>query len=129
MAFSVESRVPLLDHKFVEYVLKLPIDQKIKYGWNRYIYRNALKGLIPDSTRLRRKKIGFTTPVVRWMRKRSDIILEIFNSKEFNDNELFKSDMIRSEFKLWLDGKRNADGLIFWRVLNTALWMKRFGIN
>lgn len=129
MAFSVESRVPLLDHKFVEYVLSLPIDQKIKYGWNRYVYRNALKGLIPESTRTRRKKIGFTTPVVRWMKQRSDIILEIFSSKEFNDSGLFNADVVRNEFKLWVDGKRKADGLIFWRILNTILWMKRFGIS
>lgn len=129
MAFSVESRVPLLDHKFVEYVLSLPIDQKIKFGWNRYVYRNALKGLIPESTRTRRKKIGFTTPVVRWMKKRSDIIMEIFNSKEFIDSGLFNADVVRNEFKLWVDGKRKADGLIFWRILNTILWMKRFGIS
>lgn len=129
MAFSVESRVPLLDHKFVEYVLKLPMDQKIKYGWNRYIYRNALKGLIPESTRKRRKKIGFTTPVVKWMKDRSDIIMEVFNSKEFNDNGLFNSELIRNEFKAWVSGKRKADGLIFWRILNTILWMKRFNLT
>jgi asparagine synthase (glutamine-hydrolysing) len=129
MAFSVESRVPLLDHKLVEYVLKLPMDQKIKYGWNRYVYRNALKGVIPESTRTRRKKIGFTTPVVRWMRTRSDIIMDIFNSKEFTDNKLFNSELVRSEFKLWVEGKKQADGLIFWRILNTILWMRRFKLT
>jgi asparagine synthase (glutamine-hydrolysing) len=129
MAFSVESRVPLLDHKLVEYVLKLPIDQKIKYGWNRFVYRNALKGLIPESTRTRRKKIGFTTPVVKWMQTRSDIILDIFNSPEFNENKLFNAELVRTEFRAWLNGTRKADGLIFWRILNTALWMKRFNIT
>ena len=38
MAFSIESRVPFLDHELVEFIFRLPIDQKIKMGWNRYVY-------------------------------------------------------------------------------------------
>ena len=43
MAFSIESRVPFLDHELVEFIFQLPIDQKIKMGWNRYVYRQAMK--------------------------------------------------------------------------------------
>ena len=63
------------------------------------------------------------------MKERSDIIMEVFNSKEFNENELFNSELIRNEFKAWVAGKRKADGLIFWRILNTILWMKRFNLT
>jgi asparagine synthase (glutamine-hydrolysing) len=54
MANSLESRVPFFDHVVVEYIFNLPIDQKIKHGWNRFIYRNAVKGLIPEKNRLRK---------------------------------------------------------------------------
>jgi asparagine synthase (glutamine-hydrolysing) len=128
MAFSIETRVPFLDHKFVEFVLALPIDQKIKYGWNRYVYRNAMKGIIPEEIRLRRKKIGFTTPEVRWLKAKAKQIGELFTSAEFKSMQIFNKD-VASEFKLWAGGQKSGDGLIFWRVLNTYLWIKRFDIT
>jgi len=129
MAFSIETRVPFLDYKFVEYVLKLPIDQKIKYGWNRYIYRNAVKGLIPEEIRLRRKKIGFTTPEVRWMRDKADIILPIFCSKEFAGRGIFDAKAVTQTYQKWVNKEINADAMMFWRILNTELWMRRFNLS
>jgi asparagine synthase (glutamine-hydrolysing) len=129
MAFSIETRVPFLDHKFVEYVFSLPIDQKIKHGWNRYVYRNAMKGLIPEEIRLRRKKIGFTTPENRWLRSKSINILAIFESPEFASRGIFNAQKIISDYKAWLDNTKFGDGLIFWRILNTELWMRKFNIS
>ena len=51
MAFSIEARVPFLDHELVEFIFSLPIDQKIKGGWNRAVYRNAMKGRMPEKSR------------------------------------------------------------------------------
>lgn len=129
MAFSIETRVPFLDHKFVEYVLKLPIDQKIKYGWNRYIYRNAMKGLIPDEIRKRRKKIGFTTPETRWMREKAETIREIFSSKEFMSHGLFDHVKVLEDYNKWVSGEKPGDAMTFWRILNTELWIRRFNIS
>lgn len=125
MAFSIESRVPFLDHELVEYIFQLPMDQKIKKGWNRAIYRNALKGHMPEKNRLRRNKIGFTNPELPWLKARKDVILEIFNSKEFKERGLYDADQIAKRFEAWLDGYP-GDGLIFWRILITELWMRRF---
>ena len=71
MAFSIEARVPFLDHEMVEYIFGLPIDQKIKGGWNRAVYRNAMKGRMPEKNRLRRSKIGFTNPDITWMKAKA----------------------------------------------------------
>ena len=49
MAFSIESRVPYLDVRFVEYVASLPLDQKIRNGVTKIALRNAVKGIIPES--------------------------------------------------------------------------------
>jgi len=129
MAFSIETRVPFLDHKFVEYVFGLPIDQKIKHGWNRYVYRNAMKSLIPEEIRLRRKKIGFTTPENRWLRSKSANILAIFESPEFASRGIFNAQQIIADYKAWLADTKFGDSLIFWRILNTELWMRRFNIS
>ena len=78
MAFSIEARVPFLDHELVEFIFSLPIDQKIKGGWNRAVYRNAMKGRMPEKNRLRRSKIGFTNPDITWMKAKSHEIRAIF---------------------------------------------------
>lgn len=125
MAFSIESRVPFLDHELVEFVFGLPIDQKIKRGWNRYVYRQAMKGRMPERNRTRRSKIGFTNPELTWMKERAAQIRSIFSSKELEDRGLFRSRELSSEFDAWLAGKP-GDGLVFWRVLVSELWMRRY---
>ena len=129
MAFSVEGRVPFLDHLLVEYIFSLPIDQKIKYGWNRYVYRNALKGLIPEAILHRRKKIGFTTPETNWLRKQASVINPIFAGEEFQNNPLFNGKIVKNAYQGWLLGKVRADALVFWRVLNLHIWAQHFKVT
>ncbi len=59
MATSVEARVPFLDHKLVEFSMKIPWRLKIKNGETKYILKKAVEGLIPHNI-IYRKKIGFT---------------------------------------------------------------------
>src|SRR3989454_1367827 len=67
MAASIESRVPFLDHEFVEYVAAMPARFKIN-GWRtKVVLREALRGLVPDPI-LTRRKMGFPVPVGRWLR-------------------------------------------------------------
>jgi asparagine synthase (glutamine-hydrolysing) len=125
MAFSIESRVPFLDHELVEFIFGLPIDQKIKKGWNRYVYRQAMKGKMPEANRTRRSKIGFTNPEAAWTRDRAGQIREIFASGELAARGIFDSARLVSELDAWLQGKP-GDGLAFWRVLVTELWLRRY---
>jgi asparagine synthase (glutamine-hydrolysing) len=125
MAFSIESRVPFLDHEMVEYIFSLPIDQKIKNGWNRAVYRNAMKGRMPEKNRLRRSKIGFTNPDITWMKGRSEFIAEVFASPELAGRDLYDTEALKRAWQEYLCG-RPGDGLIFWRVLVTELWMRRY---
>ena len=67
MAHSLEVRVPLLDHKFVEYALRLPAENRISEGEGKAVFKNALRGFLPDEI-LDRPKKGFMVPVVDWMR-------------------------------------------------------------
>jgi asparagine synthase (glutamine-hydrolysing) len=125
MAFSIESRVPFLDHELVEFIFQLPIDQKIKRGWNRYVYRQAMRGKMPEANRTRRSKIGFTNPEAAWTRERSGQIREVFSSDSLSSRGIFDPRSLVEEFDAWLAGKP-GDGLAFWRVLVTELWMRRY---
>jgi asparagine synthase (glutamine-hydrolysing) len=62
MAFSLESRVPFLDYRLVEFVFGLPSSYKIRDGYTKAILRDSMKGILPDSVRLRKSKMGFATP-------------------------------------------------------------------
>ena len=125
MAFSIESRVPFLDHELVEFIFSLPIDQKIKGGWNRAVYRNAMKGRMPEKNRLRRSKIGFTNPDITWMKAKAREIRAIFASPELAAAISTTRAQLVTAWDEYLAG-RPGDGLIFWRVLVTELWMRRY---
>ncbi|MDD1658789.1 MAG: asparagine synthase (glutamine-hydrolyzing), partial [Methanomicrobiales archaeon] len=58
MAFSIESRVPFLDHRVVEFLAALPLHQKIRDGVTKYILRKAIQGLVPEAIRCRMDKMG-----------------------------------------------------------------------
>ncbi len=68
MANSVESRVPFLDYRLVEFALRLPSTELMDGGWNKWLLRRAMQGRIPESVRLRPDKMGFPLPLAQWLR-------------------------------------------------------------
>ena len=67
MAHSLEVRVPLLDHEFVEWVSGLPSSSKLRNGEGKYIFKKALKPYLDDDI-LYRRKMGFSIPLAAWLR-------------------------------------------------------------
>ncbi len=67
MAYSIEARVPFLDVKLVELSLTLPGSYKLSGGWTKRLHRDAMRGILPDSIRLRRSKVGFEAPAEKWI--------------------------------------------------------------
>ncbi len=68
MAHSVESRLPFLDYKLAEFAVNCPTSMKMHDGWSKWVMRVALEGTLPDKIRLRKTKLGFSTPEPAWMR-------------------------------------------------------------
>ena len=66
MAFSIESRVPFLDHPLVELVLSFPMELKFHQGWSKFVQRKAAERRLPDEIVWRRGKLGFATPQKAW---------------------------------------------------------------
>lgn len=67
MAFGIESRVPFVDHLFVEWAAKLPASLRLSGGWTKRILREGLRGVLPERIRTRRSKLGFSTPEPSWL--------------------------------------------------------------
>ena len=125
MAWSIESRPPFLDQELVELALGLPEDAIIRDGWSRWILREALKGVIPDKVRLRRKKIGFTTPEIRWLRRERAIVQGILRSPSFCARPYWDGPSIARAFHAVCEGELEESPL-FWRVLNAEAWLRVF---
>ena len=67
MACSIESRVPFLDHPFVEFASRIPDRLKIRGGVGKYVFKKAVEDLLPRGSS-HRKKMGFPTPLRQWLR-------------------------------------------------------------
>jgi asparagine synthase (glutamine-hydrolysing) len=126
MAFSIESRVPCLDVRFVEYVASLPLNQKIRNGITKIALRNAIKGVIPESIRCRMDKMGFVTPEEVWMKESlRPFVLELLSSDEFQARPYWDADAVVRNYLSFLEGK-TAYSPEIWRIVCTELWLKKF---
>lgn len=125
MAFSMESRLPFLDQAFVDYVLSLPPEAIVDKGWSRKILRDSLVGILPDKIRLRRWKVGFTTPETRWFRARRATIQGVFRSPLFASRPYWDATAVADAFTGMLNGKVEPSPF-FWRALNVEIWLRVF---
>jgi asparagine synthase (glutamine-hydrolysing) len=125
MAHSIESRVPFLDQELVELVLSLPAEAIVRDGWSRAILRDSMKGTLPEKIRLRRKKIGFTTPEIRWLRAQRAAVQGILRSPAFAARPWWDGPAIARAFAACCDGTVE-ESPFFWRVLDVEAWMRVF---
>jgi asparagine synthase (glutamine-hydrolysing) len=129
-AFSIENRYPFLDYRIVQFACKLPTNQKIKNGWNKYVLRNAVKGIIPEAVRKRRGKLGTPVPL-GWLVDLEKEIRAIFGSRKFRDRGYFNQPAILGMYNRFCKGKMNRFEKmfyndVFWRILNLELWFEVF---
>ena len=68
MANGIECRMPFMDYRVVEYIFSLPAQSKVGGGYTKRVLREALKGILPDETRLNKTKTGFNAPTTQWFK-------------------------------------------------------------
>ena len=125
MAASIESRVPFLDHKLVEFSTALPDRLKLR-GWTtKYVLREAMKGLLPESI-LRRSKIGFPTPLRRWFRETLRPLLDEFvTGKRTVARGLFQPEFLRRLVQEHAAGTGDHTERL-WTLVNFEMWQRHF---
>ena len=125
MAASIESRVPFLDHKLVEFTARLPERLKLR-GWTtKYILRRSMKGLLPDVI-LKRRKMGFPVPLASWFRGPFRPIIEDYVLGERTlARGIFDQGFVRNLVAEHQAGARNHSERL-WSLLNFEMWMRQF---
>ena len=126
MAHSIESRVPFLDHNLVEYSLSLPDDQKIRQGMTKYVLRDSMTGILPESVRMRQSKIGFSTPQDTWFQEElRDFVETTLDSESFLARPYFDTDQVRNLAAQHSSGDQSVHSDV-WRLVNLEIWMRKF---
>jgi asparagine synthase (glutamine-hydrolysing) len=125
MAASIESRVPFLDHKLVEFSSALPNQLKLR-GWTtKYVLREAMKGVLPESI-LRRGKMGFPTPLGSWFRETFRPMLEEFVTGErVVARGLFRPDFLQRLVQEHVSGTADHTERL-WTLVNFEMWQRHF---
>jgi asparagine synthase (glutamine-hydrolysing) len=125
MAFSIETRLPFLDHRLVELAFSLPDDQKIDGVTTKAILRRSLADRVPRRVLERRDKMGFETPVDTWLRAREPRELRRRLTHTGPLHEWVDPAVVREELEDYLAGRR-AIGLQIWRWLSLESWARAF---
>ena len=130
MAFSLEARVPLLDHHVVDYGLSLPDDLKIRNGWSKFAVRRAMQGIVPDVVRMRKTKLGFAVPGQRWLANDlrpqvTALVEDTLRCQKYVDPKILRR---------WHSAPQAATAsrgsyLGLFRVLSLEMWMRAFQIS
>jgi asparagine synthase (glutamine-hydrolysing) len=121
MAFSIESRVPFLDHRLVETAFTLPVEYKINNGYTKWILRQAMKDMLPEKIYRRKDKIGFVTPgEIKWLRDDLKFLLET-DFKDIPNLDVKKANL---NCKAFMKGD-NSNAKIIWRLANMQKWIEK----
>ena len=124
MAASIESRVPFLDHKLVEFSAALPERMKLRGATTKYILRESMKGVLPDAI-LSRPKMGFPVPVGAWFRGPfRQVVDDYVLGERALSRGVFEPNFVRSLVKRHQQGEDHSERL--WSLVNFEIWQRQF---
>lgn len=122
MAVSLESRVPLLDHRIVDMVASMPPAMKFKGAHMKYLLKKATGDLLPQTILERKDKMGFPVPLHLWAKNGAgDFIRDVLQSKSCRERGIFNT----QEVDELIDSEREF-GRSLWGILSLELWYQQF---
>ena len=118
MAWSVETRLPFMDYRLVEYLRFLPDDMKINSGWTKYVGRMAMDDVLDERIVWRKTKLGWPVPEDEWMKSISNPFL---NSEKYKSK--FMKKVLRRNLIYFINRNRTKFKV---RKMNLMIWYKLF---
>lgn len=125
MSVSLEGREPLLDHRLLEFVARIPLEFKYRQGTSKYILRKVLDKHIPRQL-VERPKQGFVAPLSRWLRgELHQLVKQYLNEDRLRKEGIFDSEVVSSYVKDFYNGVSINVNKI-WFLLIFQMWKEKW---
>jgi asparagine synthase (glutamine-hydrolysing) len=122
MAVSLESRLPLLDHRLVERVFAAPVAQRFAAGRPKHLLRRALVGVVPQEVLDRRDKMGFPVPIYEWFRGELRVFVEdVMLGPTARQRGIYDLPALERALR-----SERPFGRTVWGLLSLELWFRGF---
>jgi asparagine synthase (glutamine-hydrolysing) len=127
MAWGVESRLPFLDYRLVELAFRLPDDLKLRDGYNKFVLRRAMQGVLPDRLVQERAKRRFVAPFWAWGAREWRPLIEEMLMQDARISPYLDYARFRNRMREYLAGNTaTIHSRVLWRLLGTEMWMRSF---
>lgn len=122
MAASIESRVPLLDHRIVEFMATIPPNIKFAGGRMKHLFKESVRSAVPQSIFERKDKMGFPTPLTQWTKGVArDFVRDTLLSDRARQRGLYNSKSVEKALN-----NESEFGRVVWGLLCLELWHRIF---
>ena len=126
MAHSIETRLPFLDHRLVNFMLSIKTEMKIKNGWTKYIMRKSLPDL-PNKIKWRRDKKGFTIPEEIWFKNElKNQVLTLFQNSMLDQMGIINKDSFLQYYKSFQNGNKKIHYSDISKVFIAEKWARNY---
>ncbi len=128
MAVSLEGRVPLLDHRVVEFAARLPARLKVRGMKLRYLQREAFRNQLPDYVFAQKKK-GFGAPVGSWLRTElSDLMQDLLGESTLKSQGVFAAAPVAKLIQEHRERRQDHTDQL-WALAVFQLWFRQYGLS
>ncbi len=125
MANSLEARVPLLDHKLVEFAAQLPASMKLRGSQRKYLLKQVARRLLPAEI-IDRKKQGFPIPIERWLRKEArPMMQDLLSTETLKRRGLFNVSFVEKMVREHVSGYADHSTKL-WGLMSVEMWTRKF---
>ncbi len=125
MATSLETRVPLIDHKVVEFGFRIPGHLKLRGLTTKWIFKKTMERLLPHQN-IYRSKEGFSIPIKHWLRNElKELLLYYLSESRIQEAGLFNFGPIEHKIERHMEGRENYSHQL-WALLVFEIWREKF---
>lgn len=124
---SLETRLPLLDHRVVELAMAMPAEVRFRDGATKWVLRQVLYRYVPQAL-MERPKMGFSVPIAHWLRHElRDWAEALLSERRLRDQGLFRVDVVRRCWQEHLSGRAD-NSMALWALLMFMAWHENSSI-
>jgi asparagine synthase (glutamine-hydrolysing) len=129
MAHSVEARLPFMDYRLVSFLFGLPTEWKLRGGQNKFVLREAMRGRIPEAVRARPDKMGFPTPINKWLGDELyKPLKDVLSSQEARERGIYDVDVMLKDLDRHQEGSVDLSGPLF-HVAQFERWASNLKVD